>query len=101
MHEKQAKPIDGKYCLELKLGWSTRGLTVLVSTPVILSLVVGTWYMQAHDDIVAAWTIALYIITAAGGESTGRLDLESSILIAGSHDRSSGRCYPNRWNLVA
>lgn len=82
MHEKEAKPIDGKYCLELRLGWSTLRLAVLVSSPVVLSLVVGTWYMQTHGDVVAAWTIALYIITAAGGKYIGMKDFEGIILIA-------------------
>lgn len=67
VNEKHAKPVDAKYSLELKLGWSSLRVTVLTSAPVILSLVIGTWYMQTYNDVIAAWTIALYIITAAGG----------------------------------
>lgn len=68
MNEFHKIPSEGRYSLELKLSWSAKKIMVLVTTPVILSLVIGTWYMQSTGDTQTAWTIASYIVTAAGGK---------------------------------
>lgn len=51
----------------------------------ILSLVIGTWYMQSTGDVQTAWTISSYSVTAAGGmfrTFCGVCPDECSILIA-------------------
>ena len=68
--------VEGRptYGLRLVLKWSVPKLIGWGLTPVILSLVVGFWYMIAvdGDDRVAivqtAWTISSYIISTAGGK---------------------------------
>jgi hypothetical protein len=35
-----------------------------VAIPLVLSLAIGFWYMSV-GDVVTAWTLALYIVTAA------------------------------------
>ena len=59
---------DRNISLELKLGWSVWRLALLVSSPVVLSLVIGFWYQSVTDDVQTAWTIASYVVTAAGGK---------------------------------
>ncbi|KAF2496035.1 hypothetical protein BU16DRAFT_560885 [Lophium mytilinum] len=59
-------PGDGKLALQLVLRWSPLKITAYVSTPVILSLAIGIWYMKHTGDIQTAWTISSYIVTAAG-----------------------------------
>lgn len=63
---------DGVFSLQVMMKWSITRIVVLTTSPVILSLVVGLWYMQkpGSDPYVVAqtaWTIASYIVTAAGG----------------------------------
>lgn len=36
--------------------------------PLVLSFALGLWYMLQYGDVVTAWTIALYIVTAAAGK---------------------------------
>ncbi|KAF7895567.1 uncharacterized protein EAF01_009529 [Botrytis porri] len=40
-------------------------LSAVVITPLLLSLIVGTWFMAVTGDVITAWTLALYIVTAA------------------------------------
>lgn len=68
MNESHKIPSNARYSLELRLGWSVTRIVIMTATPVILSLVVGIWYMQFTGDTQTAWTIASYIVTAAGGE---------------------------------
>ncbi|KAF8241844.1 hypothetical protein K440DRAFT_208150 [Wilcoxina mikolae CBS 423.85] len=53
--------------IELILGWSVARISVVVSFPVILSFVIGMWYMKATGDVQTAWTIASYVVTAVEG----------------------------------
>jgi hypothetical protein len=63
-------PLDGKtLCLELIYGWSAIRFSIAAVVPLILSLAIGIWYMKHFDDVVGAWTISLYIVTSAAGES--------------------------------
>ena len=68
MNECHKIPSSARFSLELRLGWSVTRIVLMTATPVVLSLVVGTWYMQSTGDTQTAWTIASYIVTAAGGE---------------------------------
>ncbi|ESZ90068.1 hypothetical protein SBOR_9556 [Sclerotinia borealis F-4128] len=58
-------PLEGRWSLELVYDWCPYRLSAVVITPLLLSLVVGTWYMEAGGDVITAWTLALYIVTAA------------------------------------
>jgi hypothetical protein len=71
-NNNSVNPKDGKYALQLLLRWSPLKLVIWSSIPIILSLVVGLWYMinpHRGEDYVAtvqtAWTIASYIVTTA------------------------------------
>ncbi|EPE34698.1 hypothetical protein GLAREA_10392 [Glarea lozoyensis ATCC 20868] len=71
-NNSDADPRNGTYSLQLVLGWSVPKLIFWGTAPVVLSLVVGLWYMltpQPGADYVAvvqtAWTIASYIVTSA------------------------------------
>lgn len=69
LNDGKYRPIDGKYSLELKLSWSPIRIVTLAITPMILSFVIGIWYMQTHEDgTEPAWVIATYIATAGGGK---------------------------------
>jgi hypothetical protein len=61
-------PLEGRYSLQLIYDWSSYRLTIIVAVPLLLSLVIGFWYMNSQGDVVTAWTLALYIVTAAAGE---------------------------------
>ncbi|KIW77438.1 hypothetical protein Z517_09884 [Fonsecaea pedrosoi CBS 271.37] len=69
-------PDRGRYALQLVLSWSIRKILIWSATPLLLSLVIGFWYMykprEPGSDPVAitqtAWTISSYIVTTAGGE---------------------------------
>lgn len=63
--------------LELLLGWCPIKILVVVILPVVLSLAIGTWYMQVTGDVQTAWTIASYIVTAAGDEFSPERSLRS------------------------
>jgi hypothetical protein len=62
-------PLDGS-CLSLELiySWSAFRLSVVVVVPLLLSLAIGIWYMKITGDVVAAWTISLYVVTSAAGK---------------------------------
>jgi hypothetical protein len=74
-NEGDRVPGRGRYALRFVLTWSVRKILLFSFVPIILSLVIGFWYMfTSHDlqsDRVAivqtAWTIASYIVTTAGG----------------------------------
>ncbi|OCL13131.1 hypothetical protein AOQ84DRAFT_436524 [Glonium stellatum] len=59
-------PFEGKYSLELVYGWSPTRLTFAVSLAVFLSFGIGLGYMLKTGDVSTAWTIASYVVTAAG-----------------------------------
>lgn len=70
LNDDKDNPLEGKYSLQLMYDWSSYRLTLIVAVPVLLSLVLGLWYMSGdHGDVGAAWTIAGYIISAAACES--------------------------------
>ncbi|KAI9644272.1 hypothetical protein NHQ30_007627 [Ciborinia camelliae] len=58
-------PLEGRWSLELVYDWCPYRLSAVVITPLLLSLIVGFWYMQERGDVITAWTLALYIVTAA------------------------------------
>jgi len=62
--------LEDKYSLELKYQWSPTRLTIAVLLPVSFSLAVGLGYMIKTRDVITAWTISVYIMTAAGGKSS-------------------------------
>lgn len=68
LNDGKNNPLEGRYSLQLIYEWSSYRLSFVVSMPLILSLVIGTWYMMGHGDVVTAWTLALYIVTAAAGK---------------------------------
>lgn len=59
---------EGRYSLRLMYDWSSYRLSTVVAIPILLSLAIGFWYMHGGGDVVTAWTIALYIVTAAAGK---------------------------------
>jgi hypothetical protein len=63
-------PLESYLSLSLNLiyDWSAFRVSVAVVTPLLLSLAVGIWYMQRHGDVVAAWTISLYIVASSTGK---------------------------------
>jgi hypothetical protein len=63
-------PFDGKYSLQIILKWSPTRLATAVTIPLVLSFVIGMWYMLAKDDTGGAWTIASYIVTCGACESS-------------------------------
>jgi hypothetical protein len=68
LNDSKNNPLEGRYSLQLLYDWSSFRLSTIVAIPVILSLVIGAWYMNGHGDVVTAWTLALYIVTTAAGE---------------------------------
>lgn len=71
LNNMESNPRLGKHSLQLVLSWSALKLVIWGSTPIILSLVIGFWYMfKSHpgEDPVAivqtAWGISSYIVTA-------------------------------------
>ncbi len=67
LNDNKDNPLEGRYSLRLVYDWSSYRLSTVVAIPLILSLVIGTWYMMGPGDVVTAWTLALYIVTAAAG----------------------------------
>lgn len=64
-------PLDGRtLSLELIYDWSAFRLSVILAAPLLLSLAIGIWYMKRYDDVVAAWTISMYVVVSAAGETT-------------------------------
>jgi len=70
LNDSNDRPLEGKYSLELKYRWSPTRLTLVVTLPVLLSLTVGLGYMIKTGDVITAWTISIYVVTAAGGKSS-------------------------------
>lgn len=64
LNDSKRNPLEGRYSLQLKYEWSSYRLTTIVAIPLLLSLAIGFWYMSV-GDVVTAWTLALYIVTAA------------------------------------
>jgi hypothetical protein len=64
------RPLEGKYSLEANYSWSTARLTIALLLPITFGLAVGLGYMIKTKDVLTAWTISIYIVTAAGGESS-------------------------------
>jgi hypothetical protein len=60
-------PLEGRYSLQLIYDWSSYRLALVVVIPLLMSIAIGFWYMTV-GDVVTAWTLALYIVTAAAGE---------------------------------
>lgn len=73
MNEQSHKVSDGKYAIELVLGWSMTRISVVVLLPVLLSLANGV-YLNAQDwsdlaTIQTAWGTASYIVTTRDRKS--------------------------------
>jgi hypothetical protein len=68
LNEGKDNPLEGRYSLQLIYDWSSYRLTFIVVIPLLLSIGIGFWY-QTVGDVVTAWTLALYIVTAAAGKS--------------------------------
>lgn len=62
-------PMEGKYSVQLIYEWSSYRLTIVFAVPLLLSLIMGFWLMASGRDTITAWTVALYIVTAAAGKS--------------------------------
>ena len=75
-------PLEGRYSLQLLYDWSSFRLSFVVVVPLLMSLVIGLWYMIQKGDVVTAWTIALYIVTAAAGEFDEYLSTKEIMLTA-------------------
>lgn len=69
IHPGKNNPLEGEYSLQLMYDWSSYRLVAIIAIPLLLSLAIGGWYMNGHGDVVTAWTLALYIVTAAAGRS--------------------------------
>jgi len=63
-----AHPLEGEFSLKLVYEWSAWRITLVIIGPPLVSLLVGILYAHFTGDVVAAWTIALYIVTCTLGE---------------------------------
>jgi hypothetical protein len=85
LNNNKPDPLDltRTYSIELIYDWSTFRITTLILVPLITSLLVGTLYAHMKGDIVAAWTISLYIVTCILGMSpfylVGRMNNTNSL----------------------
>jgi hypothetical protein len=70
LNNSKSNPLEGEYSLQLIYDWSSYRLVSVIAIPLLLSLAIGGWYMNGHGDVVTAWTLALYIVTAAAGKLT-------------------------------
>jgi hypothetical protein len=70
-HQQHDK--DCALTLELVLGWSATRISIAVSIPVILSMVIGFWYQKATGDVATAWVLGTYVVTSAGSRSISSL----------------------------
>lgn len=68
LNDSKDNPLEGRYSLQLMYDWSSYRLSTVVAVPLLLSLAIGFWFMNGQGDVVSAWTISLYIVTAAAGE---------------------------------
>lgn len=71
LNSTNSDPRLGKYSLQLILSWSALKLVIWGSIPILLSLVIGFWYMfKSHPGedpvmiVQTAWGISSYIVTA-------------------------------------
>lgn len=60
--------LEGSLSIELIYSWSAFRLSIMIVVPLLLSFTIGIWYMKKTGDVVAAWTISLYIVTSAAGK---------------------------------
>ncbi|KAL5321700.1 hypothetical protein ACEPPN_009660 [Leptodophora sp. 'Broadleaf-Isolate-01'] len=65
LNDSKDNPLEGRYSLQLMYDWSSYRLSTVVAVPLLLSLAIGFWFMNGQGDVVSAWTISLYIVTAA------------------------------------
>ncbi|KAH7351011.1 hypothetical protein BKA65DRAFT_476359 [Rhexocercosporidium sp. MPI-PUGE-AT-0058] len=65
LNDNKDNPLEGRYSLRLIYDWSSYRLSTVVAIPLLLSLAIGFWFMNGQGDVVTAWTISLYIVTAA------------------------------------
>ncbi|KAF2820938.1 hypothetical protein CC86DRAFT_303878 [Ophiobolus disseminans] len=83
-------PLDENFddflSIEVILGWSVLRISVAVLMPVILSLSIGLWFQWSNSKdlatIQAAWSIASYVVTAAGCRRPPHLRIRSELLVA-------------------
>lgn len=68
LNSSKNNPLEGVYSLQLIYDWSSYRLVSIIAIALLLSLVIGAWYMNGQGDVVTAWTLSLYIVTAAAGE---------------------------------
>src|SRR5436305_11142700 len=75
-NHNNVKPEEGKFAVQSVLRWSPIKLVLWGVAPILLSLVIGFWYMfkptPGEDSLTVvqtAWGIASYIITAAACRS--------------------------------
>lgn len=68
LNDKKNNPLEGRLSVQLVYDWSSYRLTVTFAVPLLLSLVLGFWYMATTGDVTTAWTISLYVVTAAAGK---------------------------------
>ena len=48
--------------------WSPLRVSLVITSPVMLSLAVGCLYMAVMNDVQTAWTISSYILSAVSGK---------------------------------
>jgi len=65
LNNHKNNPLEGRYSLQLLYDWSSYRLSMIVAVPLLLSIAIGIWYMHRYDDVITAWTLALYVVTAA------------------------------------
>ncbi len=82
LNDGKDNPLEGRYSLQLIYDWSSYRLSTVVALPLLLSLAIGFWYMNGQGDVVTAWTLALYIVTAAAGKFLSLCFILGYLLIA-------------------
>jgi len=65
LNDDKNNPLEGRHSVQLIYDWSSYRLTITFAVPLLLSLILGFWYMYKTGDVVTAWTISLYVVTAA------------------------------------
>jgi hypothetical protein len=82
LNDNKDNPLEGRYSVQLIYDWSSYRLIITFCVPLLLSLVLGFWYMAKTGDVVTAWTISLYVVTAAAGklETFGNLERRKLML---------------------
>lgn len=68
MNNSALHPLEGEFSLKLVYEWSAWRITLVILGPPLVSLLVGILYSRYSGDVVAAWTVALYIVTCTLGE---------------------------------